>query len=125
MDDREHLDKVPVERSELLMIAEAVDILKVGGDVRGAFLDSATSLLVRAGQCIATERFVYVQGLSYILRPEWDALCQATHAATFASRIAESVGVEAQEHIDSWLLDVVPVLARLVENCRSRTSPQG
>lgn len=125
MDAREHPDNITVERDELLMIAKAVDILKTGGDVRGPFLDSATALLVHAGQCIGTARFVYAQGLSHFSRPEWEAFCQATHAATFAVRLAQSVGEEAQEHVDSWLLDAVPVLTRLIERCHARTSPKG
>lgn len=107
--------EIVVEREELELIERASEVLERGGDVRGPFLDQATQLLVRAGQCIASDRFVYVDGMKHFTREQWAIFVHVTHAATFAARLAQAIGADAQEHVDAWRQDVVPALQRLIE----------
>ena len=111
----ENEPEIVVERQEIELIERASELLERGGDVRGPFLDQATQLLVRAGQLIGSERFVYVDGSKHFRRDQWETVVQLTHCATFAARLAEVIGPDAQEHVDAWRLDVVPALKRLLE----------
>lgn len=83
--------------------------------MRGPSLDQAAQLLVTAGQLIGSERFVYVDGSTHFTRDQWEIFVCATHATTFAARLGQAIGADAQEHVDSWRLDVVPTLKRLME----------
>ena len=95
-------------------LREVLEILSKGGDVRSNFLHDATKLLLEAAQVISSARFVYAAGLRELSAADWDAMVMVTHAATFACRLADIVGEEAQDHVDGWLLDTIPVLARIV-----------
>jgi hypothetical protein len=112
----DELDVIAVDREELKLLSAALELLERGGDVRDPSLDQVARLLVTAGQCIGSDRFVYVDGRKDLTRDQWQTLVHVTHAATFAARLAASIGPDAQEHVDGWRTDVVWTLKHLLGN---------